>query len=53
MKAGMNTLKSDMQAFDRLTYMYQNPGGAGLAGKISGKDKIKRVRAMQEFKESC
>ena len=52
MRSGVNTLKQEMQAFDRLTYMYQNPGGQSNS-KLSGKEKIKRVRAMQEFKESC
>ena len=52
MRSGHNTLKQEMQAFDRLTYMYQNPGQS-QGSKLSGKEKIKRVRAMQEFKESC
>ena len=37
--------------------MYQNPAGASAAGinaaKLSGKEKLKRIRGMQEFKESC
>ena len=51
----MSGLKQEMQAFDRLTHLYQNPAGSSQAvvNKISGKEKMKRVRSMQEFKESC
>ena len=53
MRSEWNSLKQDMQAFDRLTYMYQNPSHAKLPGNLSNKEKLKRIRAMQEFKESC
>ena len=38
---------------DKMAYMYQNPGGVAAAQKLSGKERIKRIRTLQEFKESC
>ena len=49
-KSNIAQLKQDVSSFERMAYMYQNDQGGR---SVSGKEKMKRMKAISEFKESA
>ena len=52
---GVNGLKSEVQSLERLGYLYENPMAqqTSQSANLTSKEKGKRLRMIQDFKESC